>query len=282
MTDSVHAADGRIFVQLWHVGRVSHATLQPNGQAPVAPSAIRANTKTVLTTGFTEVSEPRALEIDEISAILADYGHAAESAKRAGFDGVEIHGANGYLIDQFLRDGSNKRTDSYGGGIENRLRFALEVVDVIVKVWGSSRVGVRIAPVSPANDIQDSHPTALFGALVEKKLDQRGLGHDPMSSKARRWRGATQFLPFDFAALRKSFRGRLYRQQQRLHQGYGRSTSSGRSPDLDRLRSPVHRQSRSRRAPACRLNAPWRKSTALTLYGGGEKGYTDYPAMAVA
>ena len=139
VTKAVHQAEGRIFLQMWHVGRISHTSLQPNGGAPVAPSAIRAKTKTFIDCGFAEVSEPRALETSEIAGIVADYAHAARCCERAGFDGVELHGANGYLIDQFLRDGTNKRTDAYGGSIENRLRFALEVVDAVLKVLAGVR-----------------------------------------------------------------------------------------------------------------------------------------------
>src|SRR5271168_5081472 len=159
-TGAVHEAGGRIFAQIWHVGRISHVSLQPNGGAPVAPSAIRAKSKTFIEGGFAEVSEPRALEAAGIAAILEDYARAALNAKRAGFDGIEVHAANGYLIDQFLRDGANKREDAYGGSIENRARFALEVVDAILKVWPAARVGIRLAPVSPANDIADSNPAA--------------------------------------------------------------------------------------------------------------------------
>ena len=164
VTKTVHEAGGRIFAQMWHVGRISHTSLQPGQGAPVAPSAIRAKTKTFIETGFAEVSEPRALALPEIAAIIEDYATAAANTKRAGFDGVELHAANGYLIDQFLRDGTNKREDGYGGSIENRVRFALEAVDAVLKVWPASRVGIRIAPVSPANDISDSNPAALPAA----------------------------------------------------------------------------------------------------------------------
>ena len=276
VTDSVHEVGGRIFVQLWHVGRVSHVALQPAGAAPVAPSAIRAKTKTVLEGGFTEVSEPRALETDEIAGIVADYASAAESARQAGFDGVEIHAANGYLIDQFLRDGTNKRNDAYGGAIENRTRFALEVADAIVKVWGKSRVGVRIAPVSPANDIQDSNPSALFGHLVEK-FDQRGLAYIHVVEGATG--GARDNHPFDFVALRKSFHGAYIANNgydrklaiETLERGDADLIAFGRpfiaNPDLvERLR----------------VDAPLGQIDKATLYGGGEKGYTDYPEMAGA
>ena len=149
VTDAVHQAGGRIFIQLWHVGRVSHVSLQPGGAKPVAPSAIAAKTKTFIESGFVETSEPRALTVEEIAGIVDDYRKAAENAKRAGFDGVEIHGANGYLIDQFLKDGTNTRTDHYGKTIENRARFALEVTDAISSVWHKNRIGIRLSPVSP-------------------------------------------------------------------------------------------------------------------------------------
>jgi N-ethylmaleimide reductase len=274
VTDSVHEAGGRIFVQLWHVGRVSHISLQPGGKPPVAPSAIHARTKTFIEAGFAEVSEPRALLIDEIAEIVSDYTHAAECARRAGFDGVEIHAANGYLIDQFLRDGSNKRADSYGGAIENRTRFALEVVDAISKVWSPSRVGIRIAPVSPANDIQDSNPAALFGHLVER-LDERGLAYIHVIEGATQ--GARDILPFDFRALRNAFRGAYianngYNRQmaiEAVESGAADLVAFGRpfiaNPDLvERLR----------------VAAPLAEIDRATLYGGSEHGYTDYPAMA--
>jgi N-ethylmaleimide reductase len=276
VTDSVHAAGGRIFIQLWHVGRVSHVSLQPNGEAPVAPSAIRAKTKTVLETGFTEVSEPRALETDEIAGILSDYSHAAESAKRAGFDGVEIHAANGYLIDQFLRDGTNKRTDSFGGGKENRTRFALAVVDAVTKVWSKSRVGIRLAPVSPANDIQDSDPAALFGHLVEK-LDARGVAYIHIVEGATG--GARDHLAFDYAALRKAFRGAYI-----ANNGYDRAMAIAAvergAADLIAFGRPFI--ANPDLVERLRVDAPLSALVKETLYGGGEKGYTDYPAMAAA
>ena len=274
VTDSVHEAGGRMFVQLWHVGRVSHSSLQPGGAAPVAPSPIRAKTKTFIEAGFAEVSEPRALLVDEIGEIVADYAHAAECARRAGFDGVEIHGANGYLIDQFLRDGANKRADSYGGSIENRTRFALEVVDAISRVWGPSRVGVRIAPVSPGNDIQDSNPTALFGHLVEQ-LDQRGLAYIHVIEGATQ--GARDFAPFDYRALRNAFRGAYI-----ANNGYNRemaieAVESG-AADLIAFGRPFI--ANPDLVERLKVAAPLAEIDRKTLYGGDEHGYTDYPAMA--
>jgi 2,4-dienoyl-CoA reductase-like NADH-dependent reductase (Old Yellow Enzyme family) len=157
VTDAVHAAGGRIVIQLWHVGRVSHTSLQENGAAPVAPSAIRAKAQTYIETGFADVSEPRALRLDEIPRVVADYERAARNAKEAGFDGIEIHAANGYLLDQFLSDASNRRTDAYGGSIENRSRLTLEVVEAVLRVWEPGRVGIRLSP-GPTNDVVDSNP----------------------------------------------------------------------------------------------------------------------------
>mgnify|MGYP000468079237 CR=1 FL=1 len=166
VTEGVHAAGGKIVVQLWHVGRVSHVDLQPVGAAPVAPSAIAAKTKTVLIKDgvprFVETSEPRALRADELPGIVADYRHAARCAAAAGFDGVEVHASNGYLLDQFLRSSSNHRTDAYGGAIENRARLLLEVMQAIALEIGGARVGIRLSPVTPANDVFDAHPQPLF------------------------------------------------------------------------------------------------------------------------
>ena len=187
VTDRVHAEGGRIFVQLWHVGRVSHVSLQPGGAAPVAPSAIRANTKTFVGGKFTEVSEPRALALDELPGIVDDFRRAAANARQAGFDGVEIHGANGYLLDQFAKDGANKRTDAYGGAIENRARLMLEVAEAVAKEIGGDRTGIRLSPVTPANDVSDSNPQPLevrqnianIGVFVMKQTVDMQLNPDP-------------------------------------------------------------------------------------------------------
>jgi len=194
INDAAHEAGSRTFIQLWHVGRVSHVSLQPGGGAPVAPSAIRANTKTFVADGFVDVSEPRALDLSEIPGIVADYARAAGLAKDAGFDGVEIHAANGYLLDQFQKDGSNHRTDSYGGSIENRCRLTLEVVDAIAKILPPGRIGIRLSPVSPANDVRDSNPQAVFDYLV-RQLDARKLAYIHVIEGATG--GARDVAPFD-------------------------------------------------------------------------------------
>jgi N-ethylmaleimide reductase len=176
VTDAVHASGGRIFQQLWHVGRQSHVDLQPNGEAPVAPSAITAEGYAYSRHGEVPFSMPRALELNEIPGIIEEFRAGAERALRAGFDGVEIHGANGYLPDQFLQDGTNKRTDEYGGPIENRARFLLEVTHAAVSIWGPGRVGVRISPSGTYGSMSDSNPPATF-AYVAKELDRLGIAY---------------------------------------------------------------------------------------------------------
>jgi N-ethylmaleimide reductase len=273
VTEAVHGAGGKIFIQLWHVGRVSHVSLQPGGAPPVAPSAIPSQTKTFIGTGFAETSEPRALETGEISGIVTDYVRAAENAKRAGFDGIEIHGANGYLIDQFLKDGVNKRTDRYGQSIENRARFALEVTDAILTVWDKSRVGIRLSPVSPANNAIDSNPAAIFSYLVAQ-LSARKLAYIHVVEGATG--GPRDNVPFDFQALRKAFAGAYIANNNytrdlaidTLQNNHADLIAFGKlfiaNPDLvERLRRNAS------------LNTPKQDS----FYGGGAEGYTDYPAL---
>jgi N-ethylmaleimide reductase len=273
VTDAVHSEGGLIFIQLWHVGRVSHVSLQPGGGQPVAPSAITAKTQTFLESGRADVSAPRALRLDEIPRIVAEYKTAAENAKRAGFDGIEIHGANGYLIDQFLKDGTNKRTDAYGGSVENRIRFALEVADAVLSVWDKRRVGIRLSPVSPANDATDSAPATVFFPLVEA-LSQRGLAYIHVIEGATG--GPRDNVSFDFAGLRKGFGGAYIANNaytrdlaiETLRAGRADLIAFGKlfisNPDLvERLRE---------NAP---LNAPHQE----TFYGGDEEGYTDYPTL---
>lgn len=197
VTDRVHAEGGRIAIQLWHVGRVSHVSLQPGGAAPVAPSAIPAATKTFIEEGFADVSAPRALELEEIAGVVADFERAAVNAKEAGFDAVELHGANGYLLDQFMRDGSNRRTDAYGGSVENRTRLTVEVAEAVLRHWEGARVGIRLSPVSPANGISDTDPQTTFGHVVER-LDALGLGFIHVVEGATG--GPRDVAPFDYAS----------------------------------------------------------------------------------
>lgn len=274
VTNAVHAKGGRIFVQLWHVGRVSHVDLQPGGKAPVAPSAIRAATKTFVNNEFTDVSEPRALEPDELPGIVNDFRQAAANAMAAGFDGVEIHGANGYLLEQFIKDGANQRTDAYGGSIANRARLLLEVVAAVVQEIGADRTGVRISPVSPANDISCSDPQPQYDYIVEQ-LSALGIVYLHVVEGATG--GPRDVAPFDFDALRRRFKQTylanngydLELATARLNEGKADLVAFGRpfisNPDLvQRLKTG---------APLAQLNP-------ATLHGGGAAGYTDYPSIS--
>lgn len=276
ITDAVHEAGGKIVIQLWHVGRVSHTSLQAGGQAPVAPSAITARTKTFVESGFADTSTPRALELDEIPGIIADYRRAAENAKKAGFDGVELHGANGYLIDQFLKNGANHRTDAYGGPVENRMRFALEAVDAVLSVWPAGRVGIRLSPVSPANDAVDSAPETVFFPLV-RELDARGLAFIHVIEGSTG--AARDNAPFDYEGLRKSFRGAYM-----ANNGYTRAmaidaVAAGRA-DLVSFGKPFI--ANPDLVERLRRDAPLAEIDRKTLYGGDARGYTDYPALSTA
>jgi N-ethylmaleimide reductase len=274
VTDAVHHAGGRIVLQLWHVGRISHPSLQQDGALPVAPSAIRPEGKAFTETGFQDFVTPRALETSEIAGIVEDYRRATVNAQRAGFDGVEIHAANGYLIDQFLRDGTNTRTDRYGGSIENRTRFLAEVVEAVVGAWSADRVGIRLSPVSPANDISDSNPQPLFDHVVAV-LNRFGLAYLHVVEGATG--GPRDNIAFDFQALRLAFEGAYIANngydrdlaQATLHAGKADLVAFGRpyiaNPDLvERLQT----------------GAPLAELDRDTLYGGDAHGYTDYPALA--
>jgi len=204
VTDEVHKRGGKIFIQLWHVGRISHVDLQPNGGAPVAPSAIKANTKTFVGGKFVDVSEPRALELNEIPGIVDAFRQGAANAIAAGFDGVEIHAANGYLLDQFAKDGANTRTDAYGGSIENRAKLMLEVAKAVADEIGAGRTGIRLSPVTPANGISDSDPQPLFDYIVDQ-LNALKLVYIHVIEGATG--GPRDNAPFDYASLRKRFSG---------------------------------------------------------------------------
>ena len=274
VTDAVHAAGGRIFMQLWHVGRVSHTSLQPGGKPPVAPSAIRAETKTYVGNAFSATSEPRALDIAEIPGIVDGYRKGAANAIAAGFDGVEVHGANGYLIDQFLRDGSNKRTDAYGGSIENRARFALEVTAAVVEEVGAARTGIRLSPVTPANDVTDSAPQPLFEYLVGK-LDELKPVYIHVIEGATG--GPRDIAPdFDFAALKRRYSGAWM-----VNNGYDRALAdevlNAGAADLIAFGKPFI--ANPDLVERLRTGAALNPLDQATLYGGGAKGYVDYPTL---
>ncbi|TXH04752.1 MAG: alkene reductase [Nevskiaceae bacterium] len=274
ITDAVHAKGGKIVAQLWHVGRISHPDLQPGGALPVAPSAINAGLFTTTQNGKMAQVTPRALETHEVAGIVADYRHAAQTAKNAGFDGVEIHAANGYLLEQFLRDSTNRRTDEYGGSIANRLRFTLAAVDAAIEVFGADRVGIRLSPVTLANNCPlDSNTEAVYGALVDQ-LAARKIAFIHFIE------GNTQVehtkSGFDFAGARQRFGGTYianngYTRAMALdavERGAVDAVAFGRpflaNPDLPKR---------------LLLDAPLNEPNPKTFYKPGAEGYTDYPAL---
>lgn len=274
VTDAVHAEGGRIFVQLWHVGRVSHVDLQPGGAAPVAPSAIRAQTKTFVNNAFVDVSDPRALELGELPGIVNDFRQAAANAIAAGFDGVEIHGANGYLLEQFIKDGTNKRTDAYGGSIENRARLLMEVVTAVVKEIGAERTGVRISPVSPANGISISDPQPQYEYIAEQ-LNALGIVFLHVVEGATG--GPRDVAPFDYDALRRRFK-----QTYLANNGYDLKLATAsfneNKADLFAFGRPFI--SNPDLVERFKTGAPLAQLNPSTLYGGGAAGYTDYPTIS--
>jgi N-ethylmaleimide reductase len=276
VTDRVHERGGRIFVQIWHVGRISHVSLQAGGGKPVAPSAIRAKTKTFVNNQFADVSEPRALELAEIPGIIDDFRRGTANALAAGFDGVEIHGANGYLLDQFAKDGSNQRTDAYGGSIENRARLMLEVSKAVVAEAGSERTGIRISPVTPSNDVSDSDPQPLFDHIVDG-LEALKLVYIHVVEGATG--GPRDIAPFDYASLRRRFK-RAYIANNGYDFELANRQLAANAVDLIAFGKPFisNPDLVERLKKGAALNA-WDKNT---FYGGGAKGYTDYPTLEAA
>ena len=274
VTDAVHAEGGRIAVQLWHVGRISHVSLQPGGQAPVSSTARRAETKTFTRDGFVPVSSPRALRTDEIPALVAGYRDAACCAMDAGFDGVEVHGANGYLIEQFLRDSINDRNDEYGGTMGNRARLLVEVMQAVAGAIGGGRTGLRLSPVTPSNDAgQDSNPQALFETAVTQLAPLQLAFVEVVEGQTA---GARDFAHFDYAALRRRFDGAWM-----VNNGYQRqmaleAVASGTADLVSFGRPFISNPDLVRRL---RENAPLNALDASTLYGGGPSGYIDYPTL---
>ena len=272
ITQAVHDAGSKIIAQIWHVGRISHPGLT-GGDAPVAPSAIAPNAVAYTHAGKVDIPTPHALTESEIAQVIEQFRCAAANALRAGFDGVEIHGANGYLIDQFLRDSTNQRTDNYGGSVENRCRFALEVVDAVIQEIGAGRVGIRLSPVTPFNDISDSKPQAVFGHLV-KALDKRGIAFIHFIEGST---GGSRDVPgFDYQWARETFSGAYianngYDRQMAIdavETGHADAVAFGRmfiaNPDLvQRLKA----------------NAPLNQADPNTFYVPGPAGYTDYPSL---
>jgi N-ethylmaleimide reductase len=276
IVNAVHEKGGRIFLQLWHVGRISHSSLLPNNSLPVAPSAIRANSSTFIASGPAQVSQPVALTQSGIRETLADYRAAADNAKKAGFDGVEIHAANGYLIDQFLRSGSNQRNDVYGGSASNRVRFLIEVVEKVLEVWDNERIGVRISPTGTFNDMGDSNPTETFSVAVDR-LNTYSIGYLHMvesTQDGRQNNGHERVLLRRLRELWKGFyivnggydgpRGKeAILKQDADAVAYGRAFLA--NPDLPRR---------------LELGVPLNEPDQQTFYGGDGRGYTDYPSLS--
>jgi len=271
VTAAVHAKGGKIVLQLWHVGRISHPTLLPDGALPVAPSAIKPAGKAFTYKGLVDYVEPRALASAELPAIIADYVHATKSALAAGFDGVEIHAANGYLIDQFLRDGSNQRSDNYGGSIENRTRFLLEVTTAVVAAAGADKVGVRISPVNAFNDMYDSNPQALFNYVADA-LNQFKLAYLHVVEGGMG--GETD--AFDFAALRQHFQGAY---MANLSYDKARASAAIATGHADAVAFGVPFIANPDLVERYRTNAALNEADSASFYGGSEKGYTDYPFL---
>ena len=272
ITQAVHDAGSKIVAQIWHVGRISHPDLT-GGAQPIAPSAVQPKIAAYTHNGKVDAPVPHALSVAEIQEVVNQYRRGAANAMRAGFDGVEIHGANGYLVDQFLRDGANHRTDLYGGSVENRCRFALEVVDACVAEIGAGRVGIRLSPVTPANDLADSNPQAVFGHLVEE-LNKRGIAFIHFVEGST---GGPRDVPgFDYAGARQAFKGTYI-----ANNGYTRdmaidAIASGRADAIAFGRAYIANPDLVQRL---KLNAPLNAAVPKTFYAPGAVGYTDYPAL---
>ena len=284
VTQAVHAKGGCIVVQLWHVGRVSHTSLQPEHGAPVAPSAITAKTKTVLIEGgkpvFVDTSEPRALRAEELPGIVHSYQAAARNAvETAGFDGVEIHAANGYLLDQFLKTGANQRTDDYGGSIENRARLLLEVTRAVTSAVGGGRTGIRLSPVTPANDVVDAAPQALFDHVV-RVLATLNLAYIHIIEGATGGPRELPDRPFDYTALKAAYRTAGGRGAWMVNNGLTKSLAEKELADGADLFA-FGRPYIGNPDLVARLKAggPFVESDKATWYGGGAEGYIDYPAL---
>ena len=272
VTDAVHAKGGKIVIQLWHVGRISHPTLL-NGATPVAPSAVKPAGKAFTFNGLVDYVEPRALDASELPGIVADYVQASKNAIKAGFDGVEIHSANGYLLDQFLRDGSNKRADIYGGSIENRARFLMEVTKAVVDAIGSDKVGLRLSPVNPFNDMKDSNPQAVFNFVTEQ-LNQFNLAYLHVVEGGIHGGGVDD--AFDFDAMRKLCNSPY---MANLSYDKARGNAAIASGHADAVAYGVPFIANPDLVERFRQDAPLNEADSKSFYGGTEKGYTDYPTL---
>lgn len=272
VVDAVHAEGGKIVMQLWHVGRISHPSLL-NDEIPVAPSAIKPAGKAFTYQGLKDYVTPRALAQSELAGIIQDYVFATHHAFAAGFDGVEVHAANGYLLDQFLRDGTNQRDDEYGGSFENRSRLLLEVLDAVVKTAGADKVGIRLSPVNPFNDIKDSQPQALFEYIVTE-LNRFNLAYLHVVEGGIH--GGGEAASFDFSALRQQFKGAY---MANLGYDKARGNEAIASGHADCIAYGVPFIANPDLVARFKQNAPLNEADSATFYGGTEKGYTDYPML---
>lgn len=273
VTEAVHAAGGRIVLQLWHVGRMSHTSLQAGGASPVAPSAIQGDDEIFTESGPARPSMPRALRTEEIPGIIQDYRHAAQKAKDAGFDGVEIHSANCYLLEQFIRDSTNQRTDAYGGSIPNRVRLVLEVANVVSDVWGNDRVGIRLSPITHAvgHTPLDSDPQSTYGYLAER-LGEMKLAY--LHCVEGQTRGQNAADAFDFKALHAAFGGAYIANNSYSRELALRAIETGHA-DLIAFGRPFI--GNPDLVSRLQHDYPLIDAPADTYYGGGAKGYTDFP-----
>lgn len=271
VTDAVHARGGKIITQIWHTGRISHPSLQPDGALPVAPSAIAPTGNAVTWTGPQPFVEPRALRLDEIPGMVHQFEQAARNAREAGFDGVEIHGANGYLVDEFLRDGANQRTDAYGGPPSNRARFLFEVTEAAVGVWGADRVGVRVSPLGTNSSMSDSDPMALYRVVAEG-LNRFGLAF--LEIRLALPEGADMLH-----MIRRTFRGPLMLNESLTLDAANALIERGEIDLASFARPFISNPDLPERFAE---GAPLAESDKTAWYGGEAKGYTDYPTVTRA
>ncbi|MBL4561146.1 MAG: alkene reductase [Labilibaculum sp.] len=274
VTEAVHAKKGKIFIQLWHVGRISHPDFH-NGALPVSPSAVRPAGQAFTYEGLKDFVSPRALETEEVESIVEDYKNAAKNAKDAGFDGIEIHAANGYLIDQFLVDKTNLRTDKYGGSVENRARFLFEVLEAVLQIWDASEVGIRLSPSGLFNDMGDSNPTSIFNYVIDK-LNAYDLSYLHLIEP---------LVPIDeLPQMIKDvgdYYGKQYKGVRMVNGGFTRETGheaiASKKAELVSFGVPylANPDLEKRFEQAAELNA----ANQETFYGGNELGYTDYPSL---
>jgi N-ethylmaleimide reductase len=279
ITNAVHAKGGQMFLQLWHVGRTSHIEMT-GGVSPVGPSVVPYDGQALISTGWVPVSPNRALEVSEIPALLEDYRRATRNARAAGFDGVEIHSGNGYLLDQFLQDGSNKRTDQYGGPPENRARLLLEVTRAVIETWDSIHVAVRLSPSTSFNGMSDSNPTATFSYVAQQlnKLDLAYL-HIIEPRVIGSVEVADGLPPVAAAQIRQFFKGRIIAAGGFDADGAEAIIAEG---DADLVAFGRHFVANPDLPRRIRRKAPLNPYDRATFYGGDRRGYTDYPALANA